>query len=398
MTRKHVLGVLVAVLLAAAAARAETKVVYLKGGRQFTGEVTRTADGSYEIRTGMGTVIVAGDEVLRVEDAVTPKEELKNRLDKAGEDPDAIYQVALWARDQKMLPEARDLLRKVIELKPSHENAALNLKLVELELAKTTGTGPRPISTTQGTGPVEPVRIDPSQLLTIDDIHRIRLVELASPDRVAVEFRNDVLTRFMKKMEGQDMFAERDGDRRFLRMTRVEQVMYILKNTELGNTGIRDDILIKSDPEVMKVFRQRIWPMVRNTCASVQCHGGAKGAGSLRLFDLPMTDDRVAYTNFFILQGWQKKGKRVVDRDAPISSMLLQAGLPSNIAEPGLGHPGKALPNPPFPSQKHPAYVMTDKWIQSLSRSLRMLPGYGIRYKIPGMPEPQPPTTTAPVP
>ncbi len=385
MTTKQILAAVVLLVLTGPVAMAETKTVYLKGGRQFTGEVTKTAEG-YEIKTKAGTISVSAEEVLRIVEVVRPADELANRLAKAGKDPEALYRTALWARDKKLLTESRDLLKKVLLLKPEHENAALVLKLVQMELDRI-GSG----TTTRPTGTIGKVAIDPSKLLTQDAIYRIRLLELDSKDKVAVEYRNNVLDRFIASMEGRDVFAKRGGERQFRRLPRVRQVRYILRNTDRDNKNIRDDILIKTDPAVMKTFRSRIWPIVQNGCAGPACHGGAKDAGDFRLFSAPMTDDRVAYTNFYILQGWQKKGKEMISRDDPRSSLLLQCGLPKRIAKPGLGHPGeKELTPVPFASQKDRGYAATLKWITSL-RSPMLPPGYRISYKIPGMHAKSPP-------
>jgi len=108
-----------------------------------------------------------------------------------------------------------------------------------------------------------------------------------------------------------------------------------------------------------------------------------------------MTDDRVAYTNFYILHNWRDKSRRMIDRAAPSSSLLLQSGLPAKIARPGLAHPGKPLPAVPFASHKHPGYVAIDKWIRSLRVPL-LPPGYRVRYRIPGMPVEKPSPATQP--
>ena len=77
--RVRVLLVLATLGLATLAVGAEQKVVVLKNGRRFTGQVTKIKDG-YEIKTSMGTVIIGADQVLRIEDAVSPKDEFKRRL------------------------------------------------------------------------------------------------------------------------------------------------------------------------------------------------------------------------------------------------------------------------------------------------------------------------------
>jgi len=371
------------------AADAGQKVVVLKNGRRFTGQVTKTKDG-YEIQTRMGTVIIAADQVLRLEDAVSPKQEFQRRLAKiAPTDTASLYRLASWARDNQLLTESRDLLKKILQRNPDHENAALLLRLVEISLAGRRPVGPS--TTRPESGPKTP-KIDHSRLLPQDAIYRIRLLELSEADRVPVEFRNKVLDRFIESMKGIDMFARRDGERRFRRLSRVRQVLYILQQTDRSDAAIRDDILVKADPNKMKIFRSRVWPIIQASCARPSCHGGAKGAGKFKLFDLPVTDDRVAYTNFYILHAWSQGGARMIDRDEPSRSRLLQAGLPKSIAKPGLGHP-KPLNPPVFSSPRDRNYRLIEQWIRSLTSPL-LPPGYRVKYTIPNLGTK--PTATAP--
>jgi len=384
MKAKHLLTILICLALAAAAAVAQQKVVVLKNGRRLTGEVTKTKAG-YEIKTGTYTAILPTDQVLRVAEAVTPKQEFQQRKAKiAAGDVEAMYELASWARDSKMLIESRDLLKQVLKLKPGHENAALLLRLVEIALAKRPGPAPRPVPTTQGTT-TQP-GVDASRLLKMADVYRIRLVELKRNDRVAIEFRNKVLDRFIDANKGRDMFSNRQGERRFRMYTPVRQVMYMLDHTDRADASIRDDILIKSDPAVIKTFRSRVWPIVQRGCASASCHGGAKGAGKFRLFDMPMTDDRVAYTNFYILHAWRLDRRRMIYRDDPPASVLLQAGLPKKIAKPSLSHP--TVLNPPvFTSERGRNYRQVEQWIRSLTTPL-LPPGYRVIYQVPNLPRP----------
>ena len=390
MTRKHLLAVTAVVALAVSAGVvAKQQTVILKDGRRLTGDVVKSEDG-YEIRTPAGTVVIATGDVLRVEEAVTPKVEFQRRLDRTNKnDADAIYRLASWARENGLLAEARDLLKKVRTLRPDHEGAKLLLRLVEISLSasKTTATGPR---TTPGEG-----RLDASKLLKTEDIYRMRLLELKGGDRVSIQFRDKVLDRFIEAMKGEDMFSESGGERRFRRWSRVRQAMYILHNTDRAETQFRGDVLVKTDPEVFRTFRSRVWPIVREGCARPSCHGGAKGAGRLRLFGMPSTDDRVVYTNFYILHAWQRGGRKLINRDQVKNSMLLQAGLPGNIARQNLTHPTELTP-PVFASERERNFRLIEGWIESLKRPF-LPPGYGVKYRVPGLQE-QAPVTTAPAP
>jgi hypothetical protein len=388
MTRKHILAMIASItLVAAVAMTAQQRVVILKDGRRITGEVTKTAQG-YQVRTGKGTIVFPADEVAGVEDVTTPKDELTRRLDKVDpRDAEGFYLVARWADRQNMLAEAEKILLKVLKIEPGHENAQLLLKLVRIRLAGFT----KPVPTATGpTGPVRPLAIDPARFLIKEDIYRIRLLELKHDDKVIIEFRNKVLDRFIESMRGREMFADPGGERRFRGWSKVRQARYILKNTDRDSVSVRDDILVKTDPEVIKQFRARIWPILARSFASPSCYGGPNGRDGTKLFNVPLTDNRILYTNFYILHKWSRGGRKFINRDKREMSLLLQYGLPKNLAR----MPAPDYMTPIFRSRNDRNYKLFDAWIGSL-RWPFLPPGYRINYKLPGQgaAKPKPPTT-----
>ena len=386
MTGKHILAIIAVVALAAALAMPAQQVVICKDGRRLTGEVTKTKDG-YQIRMKGGTVIIAKDQVLKIEDVITAKDELAKRMDKVdSRDADGYYQVARWAYKQNLLTDAQKILKKVLKLKPDHEHAPLLLTLVKIRQAGSV----EPTTTTAKNGKDKPPPLDPSNFLAKDDIYRIRLMELKSSDRVSIRYRNKVLERFTKSMRGIGDFEERGFERKFRGYSKVKQVLYILDNTDRENASIRDDILIQSDPKVMRQFRTRVWPIIARSYAKPSCYGGVKGRDGLKLFNLSLTDERIAYTNFYILHKWEHNGRRMIDRDSPEMSLLLQYGLPRKLAK--CPRP-KYIHGPIFTSKNDRNYKLISEWIKSLRRLFP--PGYRIKYKLPGTEaaEPKPPTT-----
>lgn len=397
MTVKHVLAMVAVIVLGAVVAMTDQKqVLVLKDGRRLTGgEVTRTDDGDYLFRKYGAVTKYKADQVLRVEKVESVSEELTKRLSKiAPDDADGFYKVARWAYDNDQLEDARKILLKTLKLKPDHKHAGLLLTIVKSRLGEKAVVTPT-TTTTNGSVVKPPYqKFDPSMFLTKEDIYRIRLMELKPGDRVTVEFRNDVLERFKKSMQGVDIFANRRGERKFDRYSNVKKVMYILENTDIDNVSIRDDILIKSDPSVMKEFRFRVWPILARTFASSTCFGGVKGRDGLKLFNLAIGDERVLYTNFYILHRWQRGKQRFINREKREMSLLLQWGLPRKIA---LEKAPEYL-RPIYLSRKDRKYKIIDKWIESL-RWPFLSPGYRIKYKPPGQKPPKPPTpttTTAP--
>ncbi len=388
MTGKHILAIVAVVALVAALAMPDQQVVVCKDGRRLTGEVTEIKDG-YQIRMKGGTAIIPKDQVLKIEDIITVRDELAKRLGKVdSRDAEGYYQVARWADEQDMPADAEKILQKVLKLKPGHERALALLKLVKMRLA-----GPVKPTTTVATGPAKPPPLDPSKFLKKEDIYRIRLMELKSNDRVSIRYRNDVLNRFIKSMQGIGDFTEPGFERQFRGYSRVKQVLYILEWTDRENASIRDDILIRSDPKVMKDFRTYIWPIIARSYAKPSCYGGVKGRDGLKLFNIPLTDERILYTNFYILHKWQRSGRRMINRDNPKMSLLLQYGLPRELAK--CPRP-KYVPGPIFTGPNDRNYKLIKKWIESLHRLFP--PGYRIEYKLPGQDTGKPTTpTTKPV-
>ncbi|MDY7009593.1 MAG: hypothetical protein SVV80_02425 [Planctomycetota bacterium] len=389
MTGKDILTIIAVVALVTTFAIPAQQVVILKNGGRIIGEVTKTEKG-YRILTDTGIETeYLTEQVLKIEDIVTPKDELAERLDKVDtKDAEGYYQVARWAYEQNLLDDAQKILKKVLKLKPDHENAPLLLKLVKMRQAGPDESQP---ATTTAPGSDTTPSLNPSDFLNKEDIYRIRLMELKPSDRVSIQYRNDVLNRFIKAMRGIGDFEKPGYERKFRGYSKLEQVLYIRENTDRENTSIRNDILIKSDPNVMKEFKTRIWPIIARTYAKPTCYGGTKGRDGLKLFSLSLTDDRVAYTNFYILHKWERGGQKMIDRDNVKMSLLLQYGLPRKLAK--RPRPDY-VPGPIFRSQDDRNYKLIENWIESLHRPF-FSPGYQIDFKLPGqdVAKPEPPTT-----
>ena len=359
-------------------------IVILKNGRKIIGEVTKTKEG-YEIKIEGGTIVVAADDVLKITSFTDLQDELSKKLNAVkSNDARGYYRVACWAYDNGLLTEAKKILtEKALKLKPDYEDAKLLLKLIKIRLAEKKEKGQ---TTTTPSGPAgKPSKKPKIPLLTKEDIYRIRLVELKPDDKVVIRYRNKVLERFIKSMRGKDEFADPGFEKTFRTWPRIKQVWYILRNTSRFNTTIRDDILIETDPSVMRVFRTRIWPIIASTYGSPSCYGGVKGRDGLKLINGPSTNDQIIYTNFYILHKYERNGLKFINRDDPDMSLLLQYGLPKKVAK---------VPRPPyikkniFTGPDDPKYKLIKNWILSLHHPF-LPPGYRVNYKLPG----QSPTT-----
>jgi hypothetical protein len=179
-----------------------------------------------------------------------------------------------------------------------------------------------------------------------------------------------------------------------------------------GTPEMRRDVIIQNDPPAMLEFRQRIQPFVLNNCATSGCHGTVQPAK----FSLitPGDSEAAMYTNFYTLQRHVKKAPtagdnvfghgelRIIDRQMPAQSLLLQYGLPPAIAE--FDHPEVPNFRAPYRGLNDARYQQVLRWI---SESLVPVPpdyGFTVGPAAASQPAtqpappapPQPPTRPAP--
>jgi len=344
-----------------------SQTLTLKDGRKVTGDVTKT-DAGYRVKTDNGDVEFKANEVESLADSADLDKEYQDRLGKIDDkDANAHFELARWAERNGRLDIAKKELKRSLEISPDNEQAQLLLRKVEAGLTST--NKPEVPTATKATigGPT-----DAKDLVSDDDINRIRLAELRDDDNASIEFKNKAFDRFIESQRGTENFHEKE----FRKMSRAKQVRYILDTP--GSGGVRDDIVIKSDPKFMMKFRS-IWPGIEQNCGSAACHGGPKGKGEFKLFTRGSAkNDRVDYTNFLILNLWEKDGQHLMDRDHVEDSLVLQYGLPSKDAQ--YRHPAD-LNKTMFASKKTSNYKSLEAYIKELQGGTT--PEYGTKYQPP---------------
>jgi hypothetical protein len=137
-------------------------------------------------------------------------------------------------------------------------------------------------------------------------------------------------------------------------------------------------VKVRTDPPVMRSFRvDGTHTFVLNYCGSVGCHGGP-AAGDLFLYRTEANVDRTVYTNFYTLNQYRNAAGRMIDRDQPRRSLLLQYALPKEVA--ATPHPNVPGWRPSFQTEDDPRYASVINWIDSL---FKPEPNYGIEYTSP---------------
>ena len=202
-------------------------------------------------------------------------------------------------------------------------------------------------------------------------------------DQVSVEFTNNLIERFIKRLEGVDPdFKENPkASDAFRALPRPAQALKIRKEVDRDfkdPTKWLNDIQVKSDPKFIQEYRLKVWPVIRGHCATADCHGGADGKGHLRLFT-GANNERAEYTNFIILDGFANADGRMFDRENSEDSLILQYGLPTEQAK--VHHPKIARELKVFDDRKVKQYGDIESWIRSLRSSPH--PDYFLAWKPP---------------
>ena len=376
MLKRACLSILCCRLLATGYCLAEKKQVKLKNGKTVIGEVVEQTPEGIKLKGPFATLFYPKDQIVSIEPLYDVKEDYADRLSKLKKD-DFEGQLALgqWALENKLYPEAVKHLEEAVKLK-DEDRARLLLrqakaKIEEAQKAKDTPSKGGSESGSSAGGEGTPFNM--KNMVSNDDIQRIRMAELADDDRVTVELRKNVVERFLEQVRGQGKFAEKTAAAEFRRLSPASRQAKIIIEEVGPDDPLRSDIIIKSDPSSMREFRSGVWRWMSTSCAAATCHGSAKGQGGLKLWNVTGRNDNVDYTNFLILDSFQtKSGLQVIRRDDPAESLLLQYGLPDNLAK--QRHPKEK--SPPFASSNSQLYKVTLDWIMSLKRPLH--PEYGI--------------------
>lgn len=205
-----------------------------------------------------------------------------------------------------------------------------------------------------------------TRMVTPEEINRIRQLELQKGEKVQVTLENDVKRRYQQSSE----FTPQQ----FAAMTPQDQAAQILSN---GNSQMRQDVMIKSDPLSLSQFKSGIHRIVLTGCAMASCHGTPNKAGDFFLHN-PAGKDVDLYTNFMLMQTYKTEinGKELlmVDRARPENSLVLQYGLPQDAAE--WPHPKAQNFKPVFKGKSDPKFKQTDEWLRHTLAPIA--PDYGI--------------------
>jgi hypothetical protein len=218
------------------------------------------------------------------------------------------------------------------------------------------------------------------RFLTPADIEAIRRKEVKPNDTsVRLRFDGDVKKRFA---DSQNIpFPD------FNMLAPLAQALLIL---DRGEDAMKENVRIMTDPQSILMYRRQIQPLIVQGCATTGCDGPSAGGGFM-LYTTP-ENDITTYTNFYILQSYQRPAeaprgvfdqrvKRLISRGSGEQSLIASYGLPPAIGE--YDHPpvrGRLI-QPIFRNKQDARYQMLLEWMDLVLNPFE--PDYGIRYTPP---------------
>lgn len=398
-------GVMLSVAITAGAVRAEVGVLVLSDGSREMGNITQTPMG-YVVSLGGQKKVFEGARVKDVLNANRLRKDLDSQKAKADlKRPESLLALAMWCLDNGLADEAEGFAQDILKIEPEHANAKRVLGFVadlRRKLSGLPGEGAAVPSGQQETGttPVPPVGPPPTSQAAIamvrqplplskEDISKIRIREIwikdNKPDDVKVAFKNDVLNRFYKEMEGLDGFKTPEDRAYFMKQSMSRKLQIIVQASDTKSLKKWEkDIDVESDPPPLMTFRNKVYPFIVENCATATCHGKDNAPG-FSWINTATPSPGQYLANFLELEArtYGTQQLMLVNRDKPEESLVLMYSLPagqSPFKHPKVdGYPVRAI------NEKSPGYVETLKWItKDLSYPPR--PDYGVTLRHQGDP------------
>ncbi len=361
---------------------AREATVRTRDGRELTGELVTQNDKVVVLNISGIEISVQRDQVAEFELKPTADEyyaQTRPELD----DNDLEGRFALSQRlyEMKALDLALRELQDLARLFPGEPRVVRLINIIEAdqELARRqvdTGNDPRRVREDQGRPPRNPGRAQPAEageLLTPEQVNLIRVYEVdlsAQPRGIRVP--RETLDKFFQSYRDADgQPLDRRAQAEFRRRPPYEQL------EEIFAARLRDlygEVEILTDPPALATYRNTVnddyvAPYFRR-------HFGQGQVDGLKLFGARPNAVEEAYTNFYVLHNYKgPEGVPMIDRVSPADSLLVQWGLPRELAT----SPAPQVEGwePAFRSVDDPQFLRIVDWIGTLYSPA---PDYGIDY------------------
>jgi hypothetical protein len=297
------------------------------------------------------------------------------------DDHDRILNLVEWlVRDGRAMELALAEVEAVLASDPDNSRARQLFYAIGGQIALQDPVNQTDESATDRLTRAELYRLLPDNRISESDVNLLRVYEIDLDDAPRIRVPREVRERLVEDYTGHELIPNTRVARAvFMRRADKDVLRTIFR---IGAREYYRDVLVLGQPESLQRFREDIhrnWLM--NTCASMQCHGGL-GAGRFLLHTRARSGDRTVYSNFLTIERFvTSDGKKLLDFAKPQRSLLLQYGLPRDLAV--FDHPEVDNWRPVFRSMEDRRFKKALAWIDSLYQPR---PDHGIEYEPPSAP------------
>ena len=262
--------------------------------------------------------------------------------------------MAQYLFNNHLYAQALQQVNEALKIKPNFQNAQLLKNLIESQLKRQSGAGNVNTAVQQGNSAKRSTPAPTAggqRLLTMKDVYKIRFWQLQRHETAPIEgtilhprktlpafWRNDIL----RNPVFQSRTLTLQDYQQFISPNNFKRQIYLIRR--LGTQKYWDKVQIKSDPQVLKIFRTDIQPIVLQSCGTVGCHRGQNAPGFRIYGDQGSNNTLKTYTNFLTLTRFSYKHMPLISLDNPRMSLLLQYLQPRELQ--AYAHPGKKGPMP----------------------------------------------------
>ncbi len=276
--------------------------------------------------------------------------------------------MAQYLFNNHLYEQALQQVNEALKINPNFQNAQLLKNLIESELRQQTNRQNVRTTTRQAssTEPSAAPTTGGQNLVTMKDVYKIRFWQLKRRETAPIEgkilHRRKTLMSFWRNiilrnpMYQNSALTRRDYEQ-FISPNNLTRQIYLIRR--LGTQKYWDQVEIQSNPDVMKIFRTDIQPIVLQSCGTVGCHRGQNAPGFRIYSDDGGKNTLKTYTNFLTLTRFKYENMPLINLHNPRMSLLLQYLNPKELQ--AYSHPGKTGPEPLNVSENR-----VIAWIESL--------------------------------
>jgi hypothetical protein len=299
-----------------------------------------------------------------------------------------MFPLARWLIDQKAYDLAVRELTSLQRLFPDAPGLARLLRIarqqrqLDQQQSRETEPGPRRPAADEPATRQSDDRPDPIRnRLSEQQLNLIRVWETDPQARPRIRVPRQTINQLFEQYGDEEPMPSGPNAQRRVQALAGWQKLILMFRVQARD--LYDQVEVLDEPAPLRAFRRSAHRRyVLGYCGTANCHGG-QSRGGLYLFNRAIGTEQTLYTNFYILSQYANDAGRMIDREVPGRSLLLEYGLPRDQAE--TPHPATERWRPHFAEREGEQFLE----IRDIIEALYDQPAYGIAYEPPGRQAPE---------